>query len=60
MPISLLFWFLFILWVLFGGYAYYNPPTFAWRPFGGHVLLGILLFLLGWAEFGFVISGAHR
>lgn len=57
MPMSMLFWFLFILWVLFGGYAYYSPANPAWwRPFGGHILLGILIFLIGWHDFGFLVK----
>lgn len=55
MPLSMLFWLIFILWVAIGGWAYYEPPVFRWRPLGGHLLLGILIFLLGWAEFGFVV-----
>jgi len=51
------FWVIFIIWVLFGGYIYYEPPTFRWRPFGGHLLLGILIFLLGWGVYGFMVSG---
>jgi hypothetical protein len=57
MPISMLFWFLFIVWVLFGGWAYQPDPTRGWRPLGGHILLVILVFLLGWHVFGFVIKG---
>jgi len=56
MPIGMLFWFLFIIWVLFGGWIY-QPAAGNWRPFGGHLLLGLLLFLLGWHVFGFVIKG---
>lgn len=56
MPLSMLFWLLFILWVLIGSWAYYEPPAFRWRPLGGHLLLGILIFLLGWGQFGFVVK----
>lgn len=61
MPMSMLFWLLFVLWVLLGAWVNYEPPAFRWRPFGGHLLLGILIFLLGWQEFGFLVSGGgHR
>lgn len=55
MPLSMLFWLLFIIWVLFGGWAYW-PLSANPRPFGGHILLGILIFLLGWSVFGFVVK----
>ena len=54
MPLSMLFWLIFIIWILVGGWAYYQPPN--WRPLGGHLLLAILIFLLGWGQFGFVIK----
>ena len=57
MPISMLFWFLFIIWILFGGWAYQPDATRGWRPLGSHILLCILIFLLGWHVFGFVIKG---
>jgi hypothetical protein len=62
MPISMLFWFLFIIWVLFGGWGYYDAGNARWwRPFGAHLLLGILIFLLGWGLYGFLVTGgAHR
>ncbi len=56
MPLSIFFWVLFIIWVLFGGWSYYEGNTLRWRPFGGHVLLGILVFLLGWGAFGSIVK----
>ncbi len=53
--IGFLFWLLMILWLIFGGWVYWSPPN--WRPFGGHLLLWVLLFLLGLKAFGFPISG---
>lgn len=44
MPLSMLFWVLFLLWVLLGGWANYDGTTMRWRPFGGHLLLGVLIF----------------
>lgn len=58
MPISMLFWFLYVIFILFGGWAYYQPdPNRGRWPLGGHLLLCILIFLLGWRVFGFVIKG---
>lgn len=55
--IGLLFWILMILWIIFGVWTYWPAPGAGWRPFGGNFLLWVLLFLLGWSEFGFPISG---
>jgi len=57
MTIGLLFWLLMILWLVFGFWVYYPAPDK--RTFGGHFLLWFLLFLLGWAQFGFPISGGR-
>lgn len=53
LTIGLLFWILMILWIVFGLWTYWplnrsHAPSF---------LLWFLLFLLGWAQFGFPISG---
>ena len=53
MPLSIFFWVLFIIWVLFGGYRYRGD----YWLLGGHGLLAVLIFLLGWATFGFVVQG---
>jgi hypothetical protein len=60
MSIGFLFWLLMIIWFVFGLYWQWPPagaqgPAFG--PIGGSVLLFILLFLLGWKEFGFPIHG---
>ena len=56
MSISLLFWILMILWAVFGFTYHSNPTVFgAWGWAGHGFLLFILLFLLGWHDFGFVI-----
>ena len=56
MPLSIFFWVLFIIWVLFGGYRARGD----YYLLGGHGLLAVLIFLLGWATFGFVVQGGHR
>jgi len=58
MTIGLLFWILMIIWLIFGIYTSWpdwrnNGPYHA----GGTLLLFILLFLLGWHDFGFPIHG---
>lgn len=59
MTLAFLFWLLMILWLIFGliypaSAAAGAPPYW---PRGGHLLLWILLFLIGWQTFGFPIRG---
>ncbi len=59
MPLGLVFWILMLLWFVFGFVVYWpEQPTsrMSWAPFGGNLLLFILLFILGWQCFGFVIQ----
>ena len=55
MSIGLVFWVLMILWffgflgIVWGGQ---NQP---WAPHASSFLLFVLLFLIGWHDFGFVI-----
>jgi hypothetical protein len=61
MTIGFIFWLLMILWILFGFYVNW-PDGGVWTrqhagPIGGNLLLFVLLFLLGWAVFGFVVQG---
>jgi len=61
--IGFIFWLLMILWLIFG--LYWNWPQGgvngprAFGPLGGNLLLFVLLFILGWAVFGFVIQGPN-
>lgn len=55
--IGLLFWLLMIIWLIFGLWTVWPVAPNAYRPIGGHLLLWILLFLLGWHVFGWPISG---
>lgn len=52
MSISLLFWVIMILWLLFG--LWQNWPAPGGKPFavGGVIVLWVLLALLGWRVFG--------
>jgi hypothetical protein len=57
MTLGFLFWLLMILWLIFGFWQWRPVIPANYGPFGGHILLWILLFLLGWKLFGFVIQG---
>jgi hypothetical protein len=58
MSIGFLFWLLMVLWLVFGMYWNWpsQPGPAGFGPLGSSLLLFILLFLLGWAVFGFVIQ----
>lgn len=55
MPIGMIFWMLMILWFIFWGWTTWGPGAtqFSWAP---TILLFVLLFLLGWHDFGFVVK----
>jgi asparagine N-glycosylation enzyme membrane subunit Stt3 len=58
LTIGLLFWILMILWFVFGIVVYWpGQPARPYAGIGNVVLLFVLFFLLGWAEFGFVVQG---
>lgn len=60
MTIGFLYWLLMILWFIFGMWWTWPATPAApnsWGPFGGGLLLFVLLFLLGWKVFGFPIHG---
>jgi len=52
MPISMLFWFLMILALFVLGWA--NWPDR--KGMGGSFLLWVILFLIGWHDFGFILK----
>ena len=58
MPIGILFWLIMILWFIFG--LWWNYPSqggpAGFGPIGGHLLLFILFFIVGWKLFGFVVQ----
>lgn len=56
MSIGLVFWVLMLLWLVLGFFWYKQEPGTRWAV-GGGFLLWFLLFLLGWAVFGFPIQG---
>ena len=54
MPMGSIFWTLMIIWFVLWGVTTWGPWTNAsWAP---GILLFILLFLLGWHDFGFVVK----
>jgi hypothetical protein len=58
MTIGLVFWILMLFWLVFGIWS--NWPSInsgQYAPFGGNLLLFILLLLLGWHAFGAPIRG---
>lgn len=57
MTLSFLFWFLMLLWLLFGAWAYYPSWQTNHWGWGGSLLLFVLLCLLGWHSFGLPIRG---
>jgi hypothetical protein len=56
MPISVLFWVIYIVAILFSGWAYYVPNTNWIRPFGGLFVTWILIGILGYRVFGSAIK----
>jgi hypothetical protein len=54
MPLGIIFWVLMIVWAVFG---FIGQRLGTWAPYGGTLLLFILLFILGWSQFGFIVQG---
>jgi hypothetical protein len=57
MYIGTFFWLLVILYLLFRGIWWRQGPQWSYGPQGDWVFLFLLIFLLGWAEFGFILQG---
>jgi hypothetical protein len=55
MPIGLLFWILMILWLISWIGTRWGPYTT--YVYASEFLFFVLLFLLGWKEFGFILQG---
>lgn len=57
MPIQYVFWFLMLLWLVFGvGPNWPRGDSPAYRPFGASLLLFVLIALLGWQVFGAAVK----
>jgi hypothetical protein len=55
MPIGILFWVLMAIWIIFrGGFYFQGGPRDPW-VIGGDFMVFVLLFLLGWHDFGFIV-----
>jgi hypothetical protein len=55
MPLQLLFWMIYILAIFFSGWLYYAPNTPWFRPFGGVLVVWVLIGILGYRVFGSAI-----
>ena len=55
MPIGLAFWVLMIVSLAFWGWGAWSGSSNPYWPISHGVLVFVLLFLLGWSEFGFVL-----
>lgn len=57
MPLSIWFWVLYVITVVFGFWIYYESGQPLWyRRFGGYVVLWILVGMLGYRVFGSAIK----
>jgi hypothetical protein len=52
MPMSFLFWMIYIIAILFAGWTNYEANVFLWRRFSGYLVLFVLVGLLGYRVFG--------
>ncbi len=53
MTLSVLFWLLMIIWLIFGVWSEYIPnQPYPVRRIGQHFIIFVLLAILGWAKFG--------
>jgi|HubBroStandDraft_6_1064221.scaffolds.fasta_scaffold00605_9 hypothetical protein len=57
MPLAYFFWAIYVLCIVFGSWAYYEPASPNWRQrLGGGIALWILVGMLGYHEFGSVVK----
>lgn len=59
MPIGIFFWAIFLFVIIFGGFWWRNGAGWSYGNPGGYGLMILLIFLLGWAEFGFILQGGR-
>ena len=58
MPIGLLFWIIMEVWIISRIFTWRGPvgPYGPYMVVGSDIMVLILLFLLGWHDFGFIIQ----
>ena len=56
MSLGFIFWLIMLLWVIFGIAPTWPADRAGWRPFGGSLMLFVLLFVIGWRVFGWPIQ----
>jgi hypothetical protein len=59
MPIGILFWALFLIYLIFGGFWWSRGAAWNYGWGGSIGFVMVLIFLLGWAEFGFILQGGR-
>lgn len=58
LSLGFIYWFLLLVWIVFGGWSGYSlAGPERTRYWGGNLLHFILLFIIGLALFGFPIGG---
>ena len=55
MPLGILAWVLFVLWIVLGGVAGWRTKDYWWS--GASLLLALLLALIMWKVFGPIVQG---
>jgi hypothetical protein len=57
MPLSILFWVIYVIAILFGFWSNYNAAEPLWyRKAGAYLVLWLLVGMLGWSVFGPVVK----
>jgi len=55
MTLGLAFWVLFILWFVFDGGVRSGNPALAGYWYGPWIVFALMMFIIGWHDFGFII-----
>jgi hypothetical protein len=55
--LSILFWILMILWLLFGAAPYMRAGEKSWSVIGQGLVVWLAVAVLGWAVFGPIVKG---
>lgn len=57
MTLSFVYWFLMLVWLIFGGATWFQTEGRSWPVLGGNIILFLLFLVLGLKVFGFPIQG---